>query len=293
VKRAIDSVLAQTYDDFEIVVVDDCSTDDTPVVVRGYDDDRVRYIRHDENQGACAARNTGIKHSEGRYIAFLDSDDEWDETKLSKQVECIESESRSVGVVYTGYRVQRSDSLELGQVPSKSGDIHRDQLTKDWVSPTSAVLVKKACFDSVGVFDTELQARQDYEMWLRISQKFKFEYVKEPLVILHQDVSNRITSNVQSRMAAHQELLERISGEIDDLSPHERRVVLSTQYFTMARYLQKNGRYKKSLQYYAKSLISNPINYKSWLCLLFCLFGMNPDTGQGLKIKSVIKQIIY
>ncbi|MFC6990634.1 glycosyltransferase family 2 protein [Haladaptatus sp. GCM10025707] len=77
VTHAIDSVLAQTYDDFELLVVDDGSTDDTEEVVTSYDDDRVKFIEHEENQGAPAARNTGIEHAEGEYVAFLDSDDEW------------------------------------------------------------------------------------------------------------------------------------------------------------------------------------------------------------------------
>jgi len=77
VGRAIRSVLNQTYQDFEIIVVDDCSTDNTEEIVKGFNDHRIRYMRHDRNRGGSAARNTGIKASQGKYIAFLDSDDEW------------------------------------------------------------------------------------------------------------------------------------------------------------------------------------------------------------------------
>ena len=76
VGRAIRSVLNQTYQDFEIIVVDDCSTDNTEEIVKGFNDHRIRYMRHDRNRGGSAARNTGIKASQGKYIAFLDSDDE-------------------------------------------------------------------------------------------------------------------------------------------------------------------------------------------------------------------------
>ena len=84
--RAIRSVLDQTYQDWELIVVDDASTDDIPGIVKGFTDGRVKYIRHDENKGAAAARNTGIQAARGAYIAFLDSDDEWLPEKLERQV---------------------------------------------------------------------------------------------------------------------------------------------------------------------------------------------------------------
>lgn len=288
--RAIDSVLTQTYDDYEIVVVDDCSTDNTRAVVEGYDDDRVRYVRHDENRGACAARNTGIEHSNGWYIAFLDSDDEWDETKLAKQVKCMERAPESVGVVYTGYRVERSDSVELGQVPSKRGDIHRDQLAKDRVSPTSAVLVDQECFNSVGTFDTGLAARQDYDMWLRLSRHYEFDYVKEPLVTLHADGDDRITADINSRMDAHQALLERIRADVEGLSILDRRRILASQYFTIARYLQRHEKRRCAAEFFVRSLANNPFRPRAWLSAALLTLGVSPDDGVVLRAKNGIKR---
>lgn len=280
----------QTYDDFEIVVVDDRSTDDTMAVVEGYND-RVRYIRHDENRGACAARNTGIKQSNGQYVAFLDSDDEWDDTKLAKQMKCMKAAPESVGIVYTGYRVQRSDAVELGQVPSKRGDIHRAQLAKDWVSPTSAVLVDRECFDSVGTFDTDLAARQDYDMWLRLSRQYEFNYVKEPLVTLHTDGDDRITADVKSRIDAHCTLLERVRSDAEDLGVLDRRRILASQYFTIARYLQRHDRRQRAAAFFARSLVNNPFYCRAWVAATLLVFRVSPDDGVVLWAKNKIKQL--
>jgi glycosyltransferase involved in cell wall biosynthesis len=290
VTRAIDSVLTQKYDDFEVVVVDDCSTDDTRAVVEGYDDNRVRYVRHDENQGACAARNTGIKHSNGRYVAFLDSDDEWDETKLAKQIKCIEGAQQNVGVIYTGYRMKQSDSIEIGQVPSKHGDIYRDQLAKDWVSPTSAVLVDRECFESVGMFDTDLAARQDYDMWLRLSRHYEFDYVKEPLVTLNADGSDRITADIESRMDAHSKLLKRIRADTEDLSFVVRRRILASQYFTIGRYMQRHNKRRRAAMFFTRSLAKNPFRCRTWLVSVLLILGVSPDDGLVLRVKNVVKR---
>lgn len=292
VTRAIDSVLTQTYDDFEIVVVDDCSTDDTRLIVEGYDDNRIRYVCHDENRGACAARNTGIEYSNGRYIAFLDSDDEWDEAKLAKQVRCMERAPESVGVVYTGYRVKRSDRVELGQVPSKRGDIHRDQLAKDWVSPTSAVLVDRECFESVGMFDTDLAARQDYDMWLRLSRHYEFDYVKEPLVTLHADGDDRITADVRSRMDAHWTLVQRVCVEAEDFSFVARRRILASQYFSMGRYLQRREKSRKAANLLTSSIVYYPLYLRAWFCLILLLLGLTPDSGVVMKAKDGVKRFM-
>ena len=291
--RAIDSVLAQTYDDFEVVIVDDCSTDETAEVVKKYDDERIRYIQHDKNQGACAARNTGIKQSNGQYVAFLDSDDEWDPTKLAKQVACMENTSDCVGVIYTGYRVKRSDSVELGQVPSKRGDIHQAQLAKDWVSPTSAVMVKSECFDVVGMFDTDLAARQDYDMWLRLSQYYEFDYVKEPLATLHTDGHDRITTNINSRLDAHQTLIERVRNNTKDLGFISQHRIISRQYYTIARYLQRHGDSRHAASFFIRSLINNFLNIRTWVSLILLVVGVSPDSGIMLRLKNSIKKVKF
>ena len=105
--RAIRSVLAQTYEDYELIIVDDCSTDDTPDVIRTFVDSRIRVVRHAENTGQSAAINTGIRLARGEYIAFLDDDDEWVESKLLRQVRALDESDPRVGLVYTWFDHRR------------------------------------------------------------------------------------------------------------------------------------------------------------------------------------------
>ncbi|MGB9587486.1 MAG: glycosyltransferase family 2 protein, partial [Armatimonadota bacterium] len=107
VERAIRSVLGQTYTDFEVIVVDDGSTDDTKRILAdlAHEDPRVRWFHHSENRGAQAARNTGCRAAEGEYIAFLDSDNEWLSNKLHLQMELLKEHGEYIGVVYCGFRV--------------------------------------------------------------------------------------------------------------------------------------------------------------------------------------------
>ena len=102
IKKAINSVFEQTYQDFEIVIIDDGSKDNTEEIVKSINDGRIRYIKHEKNKGEAGARNTGIENSKGEYIAFLDTDVTWSKDKLEKQLNILESSPADVGVVFTG-----------------------------------------------------------------------------------------------------------------------------------------------------------------------------------------------
>jgi glycosyltransferase involved in cell wall biosynthesis len=182
-RQAVSSILNQTFQDFEIVLVDDASTDNTPEVVKGLGDARIKYIRHQVNKGEAAAANTGVASSAGEYIAFLHDDDEWLPAKLNQQVKLLESSPPTVGAVYTGFlRVDRSTKKPLKQViPSKRGNIFAEMAGQNWVGPPSTVVLRRECFERVGLFDESLTIGPDYDMWIRVSEKFHFDYVPEPL----------------------------------------------------------------------------------------------------------------
>lgn len=183
-RKAIESVLAQSFKDFELIVVDDASNDETEGVVRTFDDDRIIYMCHSSNRGGGAARNTGLKSAGGEYIAFLDDDDEWLPSKLAKQMEILEHSDPMVGGVYAGYFKVRYGTEEVMKVtvPTKRGNIYQELLSQNCIGSTSLVLLKKECFQEIGMFDESLPSFQDYDLWIRISQKFNFEYVGEPLL---------------------------------------------------------------------------------------------------------------
>jgi len=181
---AVASALSQTFQDFEIIVVDDASQDDTGRTVSGFNDTRIKYIRHETNKGGGAARNTGIRSAAGRYIAFLDDDDEWYPDKLRLQMERIESSSERVGGVYTGYLVvdRTSGKIRGQKIPRKAGDLYRDLLKANPIGGSSMMLLKRECFDRVGLFDESLPCFQDRDLWIRVGKHFHYTYVKEPLV---------------------------------------------------------------------------------------------------------------
>jgi len=182
--RSIKSVLNQTFQDFEIIVVDDASADKTEEVVLSIGDPRIQYLKHETNRGGAAARNTGIKAAKGEFIAFQDSDDEWLSDKLEKQVKILANAPPNVGVVYTGFWRIQGDNKEYIPGPAiqiKEGNIYRELLKENFVT-TQAVLAKKECFQQAGVFDETLPRLQDWELFLRIAKHFEFRYVPEPLV---------------------------------------------------------------------------------------------------------------
>jgi glycosyltransferase involved in cell wall biosynthesis len=182
-RGALSSVLNQTYQNFEIIVVDDASSDDTASVVAAFNDERIRFLQHEMNKGGSAARNTGILASKCDYVAFLDDDDEWLPDKLRKQMEILIASPPEVGGVYTGHLdVDKASGKVIRQyIPTKRGDLSRDLLKENCVGGTSTILLKKVCLQQVGLFDESLPRSQDYDLWIRISREFLFECVQEPL----------------------------------------------------------------------------------------------------------------
>src|SRR5262249_38273604 len=173
-----------TLDDFEIVVVDDTSSDNTADVGGSFADHRIRYIRHEANTGVAAARNTGIVNSRGKYIAFLDDDDEWLPEKLDLQTRCLERSPSSVGAVYTSSTaVEWSTSKVIFELTATlRGRIFETLFVNGSLAPTSTIFCRKECFDKVGLFQTDFEYGEDSDMWLRIAKEFEFECVNKPLV---------------------------------------------------------------------------------------------------------------
>jgi glycosyltransferase involved in cell wall biosynthesis len=181
---AVRSVLAQSFDDLEIIVVDDCGDDNSERVVTSFRDPRIRYLRHDRQRGGAAARNTGIAHASGEYIAFLDDDDEWYPEKLARQMSVLGASPPEIGGVYTGYFiVDRSSGQIRGQiVPNHRGDLSQALLAENCIGSTSSMLLRRSCLDKVGGFDERLPSFQDYDLWLRLARKYQFECLRAPLL---------------------------------------------------------------------------------------------------------------
>ena len=186
--RAVDSVLAQTYEDYELVIVDDCSTDDTPEVMRTFADSRIRAIRHADNMGQSAAVNTGIRLARGEYIAFLDDDDEWVDQKLQRQVETLAASDPRVGLVYTWFDyVDATGSVRrAGRRCAISGDVWENLLGWEYPAPTSAYLVRAKAAREIGGFDEALTILTDRDFLTRLSRQWRVAVVREVLMLMHE-----------------------------------------------------------------------------------------------------------
>lgn len=181
-RRAIESVLAQTYKDYEIVVVDDGSTDKTKDIVKKYGK-KVRYI-YQKNRGPSVARNIGIKKAKGKYIAFLDSDDRFLSNKLTMQIDYIKKHP-NCKFLYTWYfNVNAKGKRKRLRKPKSCKK--REQLQyllydKTFSIRTSTVLIQKECFKKAGYFNKKYWYSQDWDMWLRLSNYYTAHCLQRPL----------------------------------------------------------------------------------------------------------------
>jgi len=174
--EAIDSVLNQTYNNLELIIIDNYSKDNTAEIVASYKDDRIKYLKFKNNGVIAASRNYGIKHSQGEYIAFLDSDDMWLPEKLEKQINIFKA-SNKTSMLYTRFRTIEGDIISNRIFPKngkyKSGDIFKALYCRSFIA-CSSVIVKRSVLDQVGFFDTDpdLVAIEDTDLWLRIALKY-------------------------------------------------------------------------------------------------------------------------
>jgi glycosyltransferase involved in cell wall biosynthesis len=188
--RSVNSILIQTIKDFELIIVDDGSTDNTGRVVKSFNDKRIRYICYNENKGACAARNIGIKNSRGKFIAFQDSDDEWLPEKLQKQLDCF-NKTPEIGVAYCTFWKIKGDKQIIA--PSNKENINGNifyQILKEQFITTQSILVKRECFSKAGYFDESLPRLQDWELLIRLSKYYDFAFVDEPLLRTYYSVDS-------------------------------------------------------------------------------------------------------
>lgn len=212
VERAAQSVLSQTYKDIELIIVDDSpetyeQRSEVCYMAQSLGE-RVKYIPHEKNLGACAARNTGIKNAKGEFVAFLDDDDEWLPEKIEKQLYEIEKDANTALVYCSRYVYFVSEGEErIDSVTFFKGNIYEKLILNNFIGSTSFTLIRRSVLDELGGFNVEMKAAQDYEMWLRIAEKYSISYIDKPLVRYYVHEGEQITKNHKVKMEA----LERIN----------------------------------------------------------------------------------
>ena len=217
VHRAILSVLNQSYRNIEIIVVDD-----SPSEYQGRDDvrdmveaigqngtEKIQYIRHDKCQGACVARNTGIEHSSGTYIGFLDDDDEWLPEKIESLMDRIQSDN--CALVYCNNEIinETSGDIRLKKRTKHEGKVYEELILGNFIGSTSFPLIKKDSLIAVGGFDVQMDSAQDYDVWLRLASKYDICYVDKALNRYHVHEGEQITKNPQKKINGLERLNEK------------------------------------------------------------------------------------
>ena len=219
VHRAIASVRDQTFQDFELILVDDCSTDRTEDVIRGIQDRRIRYIRHDRNRGLAASRNTGMRQSSrSEYIAFLDDDDEWNRDKLEKQIRLANVRSSEFGIIYCGVRSVTGEGRIIAKGrPILRGDIRSEVVKKGLHTLSSSHLFLREALESVGGYDEDLRSQTEHDIWMKMGQAgYKVDYVDEPLVTAYQHDKYRLTGDLEVRIQTTKEYLNKWQPVLDE-----------------------------------------------------------------------------
>ena len=263
VSRGIESVLKQTYRDIEVIVVDDASNDNTTDVINAIGDQRIRYVKHQVNKGVSESRNTGIKIAKGQLVGFLDSDDEWLPEKLRKQVDRFSQVPDDTGLVYGACLFVDEKTKKPIRVvtPKKRGDVFKDMLMGDFVmSPTP--LVKRECFDRAGLFDRDFSTSEDWDMWLRIAQHYKFDFVRD--LVAKYYVSPSQTTNDASTV---------VQGYLKFMAKHDSLIsgnpaILAHHFKAIGEMYLIHHEYHLANTYYARAICTDPRNVSLYVHLL-------------------------
>jgi glycosyltransferase involved in cell wall biosynthesis len=282
-QSAITSVLKQTFQDFEIIVVDDASKDNTHAIVKSFDDRRLRYVRHEANRGEAGSRNSGVKESNGPYIAFLDDDDEWLPEKLDLQINLLENSAPQIGCVYTGtVSIDKKTGKILGvNTPSKRGNLFLELFINNCIT-MSSIMVRKICFETVGLFDERIPYGIDYDMWARIAKEFEYDYVREVLVkyYVHDDrLNNNLDLVIRGR--------EAIFKKYDTFLALNRKAY-SYQHRELGILNCLKGDNKKAREAYFRAIKLYPFSAKHYLMLALSFLGVDAmNTLLGIKERIV------
>ncbi len=191
IKRTIGSVLAQTFRDWELIIVDDCSKDGTELAVKEFTkfDKRIKFFKTPENSGGPATpKNIGVEKAEGEYIAFLDHDDEWFPEKLEKQLKVFQnSKDENLGLVSCGVNLINKKKKKFSVYNPKNIKVNFPEiLLRNPIYSNSSVLIKKDVINIVGKRDEKMKYSEDWDMWIRVCENnFKISFINKPLFNYH------------------------------------------------------------------------------------------------------------
>ena len=236
--RAIESVREQTYHNLEIIVVDDNSTDNTEEVVKKFRDPRLTYIRHERNRGGSAARNTGIRAATSEYIAFLDDDDEWLESKTDQQLEAIKNFD---AVLCASISKRKNKASRAYRKPI----VDPRDLRKGYIFGGGAsILLARSAVIKCNLFDPTLSCNQDWDLLVRLASQYRIAYISEPLVIYNDGGYKRITNEpIAMSVSQLEDRMRAVYKHEKFLGPYWFRYQIARRLLSYIRYRKKRLRH--------------------------------------------------
>ncbi|MCW4468409.1 glycosyltransferase family 2 protein [Flavobacterium sp. MFBS3-15] len=283
VAATINSVLAQTFTDFEVIIINDVSTDNSLAVAQRFDDSRIRIISHPVNKGLSASRNTGIKNASSEYIAFLDADDLW-KPEFLETIRQLIVDYPEAGLFATKYEQVYPENVIVPsfklQLTNNRGvvDFYKSNLNEAIYYP-SCLCVRKIAFEKAGLYDERINFGEDIDFNIRAHQFFKLAYCDEPQVSYTMDSQNQITrSGISNKTLTNFDRYEIVAKNRKDI----KRYLDFNRYF-MAKEYRKEGNeagYRKMV----KGIDPKSLNYKQRLLLLM--------PGALLRMVSKIKGLL-
>ncbi|QCC60451.1 glycosyltransferase [Natrinema thermotolerans] len=285
-EEALDTVNNQSYENIEIIVVNDGS-DVSYSTVTALDNPNVRYFKHSENQGACAARNTGIKQASGKFLAFLDDDDKWRQSKVREGINELETSDKDTKVCYSGV-IHKNGNGDVKSVKKAKnrGWITDEILLGNFVGTFSNVIIEKEAVLETGLLDEDFPAWQDWEWYIRLSLDHKYTYNKSNNTVHVEHEEERMSSDSTRTESALYKM-------IDKHTDTARKYGLSKKfqsrcYSTKARYGLTTGNYDKAIQFSLLSLVLDKSNMHGLKILAAAL-----DDGLGYRAIRSVKSLFH
>ena len=254
IRRCLDSALGQTISPYEVIVIDDASTDDTISVVKSISDERLRLITMPSNKGAQAARNVGIKNAQGDYIAFLDSDDEWVPEKLEWQMKEIAIRGKPCVIHGAGWIYKEQENTrEIFPMPRLNGFVYKELLAKPG-SLYPCLFVPKKDLAEIGFLDEKTPSFQEWDISIALAKQLEFVFIDKPLMIYHIHGGDTISKNRIKEAEGWQYIVEKYSEEI---LKNVGAKVLAQHYSRIATLYLNAGERQRACKFFYLAYINN------------------------------------
>lgn len=298
IQETIESVLQQTLSDFEILVINDGSTDRTLEIVSQIDDARLRVFSY-PNAGVAPTRNRGLTQATGEYISFLDADDLWTPDKLEAQLKALqENPQAAVAYSWTDWIDESGKFLRSGGHITENGQVYDKLLVRDFIESGSNPLIRAEAFQTVGNFDESLAFGEDWDMWLRLA--FRYEFITVPSAqILYRISPNSASFNVLKMEAGSWRVLEKAWVQTPPSTPHLKRKILANRYqYLTLKALEGNWERRQGLvavRFFWQAILNDPTWLRRGKLMAIILFKIGLATflspQQAQRIRTSLKKM--